>query len=77
MDTGSNDVEVICQRMALIRREHHAGVRDSVAGAEALVDWGRYTCHARGQGPRREAGAGEAQHLRERIGLARGACTPA
>ena len=43
MVTGTHDVEEIFERMAVIRREHHANVRESVAGAEALVDWGRYT----------------------------------
>jgi hypothetical protein len=41
--TGSNDVEEIYHRMAVIRREPHTNVRESVAGAEAVVDWGRYT----------------------------------
>jgi len=41
--TGSNDVDEIYHRMAVIRREHHMNVRESVAGAEAVVDWGRYT----------------------------------
>lgn len=41
--TGSNDVDKIYQRMAVIRRELHTNVRDSVAGAEAMADWGRYT----------------------------------
>ncbi len=43
MATGSNDVDEIYQRMAVIRRELHTNVRESVAGAEAVVDWGRYT----------------------------------
>lgn len=43
MVTGSNDVDEIYHRMAVIRREHHTNVRESVAGAEAVVDWGRYT----------------------------------
>ena len=43
MATGSNDVEEIFNRMAVIRRELHTNVRESVAGAEAVVDWGRYT----------------------------------
>ena len=43
MATGSNDVDVIYHRMAVIRRELHTNVRESVAGAEAVVDWGRYT----------------------------------
>ncbi len=43
MATGSNDVDEIYHRMAVIRREHHTHVRESVAGAEAIVDWGRYT----------------------------------
>ena len=43
MATGSNDVDEIYQRMAVIRREHHTNVRESVAGAEAMADWGRYT----------------------------------
>ena len=43
MAVGSNDVDEIYHRMAVIRREHHTNVRDSVAGAEAMVDWGRYT----------------------------------
>ena len=41
--TGSNDVEEIYHRMAVIRRELHTNVRESVAGAEAVADWGRYT----------------------------------
>jgi len=40
--TGSNDIDEIYQRMAVIRRELHTNVRESVAGAEAVVDWGRY-----------------------------------
>ncbi len=43
MVTASNDVEEIYHRMAVIRRELHANVRESVAGAEAMADWGRYT----------------------------------
>ena len=43
MATGSNDVDEIYNRMAVIRRELHTNVRESVAGAEAVVDWGRYT----------------------------------
>ncbi len=43
MVTGSNDVDEIYHRMAVIRRELHTNVRESVAGAEAVVDWGRYT----------------------------------
>ncbi len=43
MSTGSNDVDEIYHRMAVIRREPHTNVRESVAGAEAIVDWGRYT----------------------------------
>jgi len=41
--TGSNDVDEIYHRMAVIRREPHTHVREAVAGAEAVVDWGRYT----------------------------------
>ncbi|MDR3637276.1 MAG: hypothetical protein P4L84_25955 [Isosphaeraceae bacterium] len=43
MVTGPNDVDEIYRRMAVIRHEHHTNVRESVAGAEAVVDWGRYT----------------------------------
>ncbi len=43
MSTASNDVDDIYHRMAVIRRELHTNVRESVAGAEAFVDWGRYT----------------------------------
>ena len=43
MVTGSNDVEEIFDRMAVIRRERHTNVSESVAGAEAVMDWGRYT----------------------------------
>ncbi len=43
MATGLNDVDEIYNRMAVIRRELHTNVRESVAGAEAVVDWGRYT----------------------------------
>jgi ElaB/YqjD/DUF883 family membrane-anchored ribosome-binding protein len=41
--TGSNDVDEIFDRMAVIRRERHTNVSESVAGAEAVMDWGRYT----------------------------------
>jgi hypothetical protein len=41
--TGPNDIDEIYHRMAVIRRELHSNVRESVAGAEAFVDWGRYT----------------------------------
>jgi hypothetical protein len=41
--TGSNNIDEIYNRMAVIRRELHTNVRESVAGAEAFVDWGRYT----------------------------------
>ena len=41
--TGSNDVDEIYHRMAVIRRDLHTNVSESVAGAEAVVDWGRYT----------------------------------
>ncbi len=37
-----SDVDEIYHRMAVIRRELHTNVRESVAGAEAAVDWGRY-----------------------------------
>jgi hypothetical protein len=40
---GPNDVDEIYHRMAVIRRENHTNVRESVAGAEAMADWGRYT----------------------------------
>jgi len=43
VSTGSNDVDEIYHRMAVIRREPHTNVREAVAGAEAVVDWGRYT----------------------------------
>jgi len=43
VSTGSNDVDEIYHRMAVIRREPHTNVRESVAGAEAVVDWGRFT----------------------------------
>ena len=43
MVTGSNDVDEIYHRMAVIRRELHTNVSESVAGAEAVIDWGRYT----------------------------------
>ena len=43
MVTGSNDVDEIYHRMAVIRRDLHTNVSESVAGAEAVVDWGRYT----------------------------------
>ena len=43
MATGSNDIDEIYHRMAVIRRELHTNVRESVAGAEAFADWGRYT----------------------------------
>ncbi len=41
--TGSNDVDEIYHQMAAIRRERHEHVSESVAGAEAVIDWGRYT----------------------------------
>src|SRR6187399_1451944 len=41
--TGSNDIDEIYTRMAVIRHELHTNVRESVAGAEAVVDWGRFT----------------------------------
>jgi hypothetical protein len=41
--TGSNDVDEIYHRMAVIRRDPHTNVRESVAGAEAVMDWGMYT----------------------------------
>ena len=43
MVTVSNDVDEIYHRMAEIRRERHKHVSESVAGAEAVIDWGRYT----------------------------------
>lgn len=43
MGTGSNDVDEIYHRMAVIRREPHTNVRESVAGAEAVMDWGRFS----------------------------------
>ena len=43
MATASNDVAEIYDQMAVIRRELHTNVRESVAGAEAFADWGRYT----------------------------------
>ncbi len=43
MVTGSNGVDEIYRRMAEIRRERHKHVSESVAGAEAVIDWGRYT----------------------------------
>jgi len=39
----SDDVDEIYRRMAVIRREHHTNVRESIAGAEAMAGWGRYT----------------------------------
>ena len=43
MVAKSSDIEEISRRMAVIRRELHTNVSESVAGAEALVDWGHYT----------------------------------
>jgi len=43
LSIGSNNIDEIYDRMAVIRRELHTNVRESVAGAEAFVDWGRYT----------------------------------
>ena len=43
MATAPNEVDEIYHRMAVIRRELHTNVRESVAGAEAFADWGRYT----------------------------------
>jgi hypothetical protein len=39
----SNDVDEIYRRMAVIRRERHANVSESVAGAETVANWGRFT----------------------------------
>jgi hypothetical protein len=41
--TASTNVDKIYNRMAVIRRDLHTNVSESVAGAEAFVDWGRYT----------------------------------
>ena len=38
--TRSSDVDEIYSRMAVIRRDPHANVSESVAGTEAVVDWG-------------------------------------
>ena len=43
MATAPNDIDEIFHRMAVIRRELHTNVRESVAGAEAFADWGRFT----------------------------------
>jgi hypothetical protein len=43
MSIGSKNIDEIYDRMSVIRRELHTNVRESVAGAEAFVDWGRYT----------------------------------
>lgn len=43
MSTGSNDVDEIYNQMALIRRDRHTDVRQAVAGAEAIANWGRYS----------------------------------
>ncbi len=43
MVTESHDVDEIYHRMAVIRRELHTNVSESVAGAEAVMDWGRFT----------------------------------
>lgn len=43
MPTATNDIDEIYDRMAVIRHELHTNVRESVAGAEAVVDWGRFT----------------------------------
>jgi len=40
---GSKEVDEIYHRMAMIRRDPHTKVRESVARVEAVVDWGRYT----------------------------------
>jgi hypothetical protein len=40
---GTNDIDEIYHRMAVIRRERHKNVSESVAGAEAVIGWGRYT----------------------------------
>ena len=42
MLTGTNDVEGIYRQMAGIRRDPHTNVSESVAGAETVMDWGRY-----------------------------------
>jgi len=39
---GSDEVDEIYHRMAVIRRDRHVEVRESVARIEAIVDWGRY-----------------------------------
>ena len=41
--TGSSEIDEIYHRMAVIRRDPHTNVRESVAGAEAVMDWGMYT----------------------------------
>lgn len=43
MTIAIDDVDEIYHQMAVIRRERHKNVRESVAGAEAFMDWGRYT----------------------------------
>jgi len=43
MGTGSNDVDEIYHQMALFRRDRHTDVRQAVAGAEAIANWGRYS----------------------------------
>ncbi|WP_406697304.1 hypothetical protein V5E97_00530 [Singulisphaera sp. Ch08] len=42
MATATNDADVIRHKMAQIRHELHADVRDVVANAEAVADWRRY-----------------------------------
>jgi len=40
--TGSDEVDAIYLRMSEIRRDRRPNVRESVAGAEAIINWGRY-----------------------------------
>ncbi|MDR3633501.1 MAG: hypothetical protein P4L84_06675 [Isosphaeraceae bacterium] len=42
MATASNDAEDIRRKMAQIRRDLHADVREVVVQAEAVADWRRY-----------------------------------
>ena len=41
MSAQPNEVEVIRQRMARIRRKHHEQVHGLIAGAEVVAGWGR------------------------------------
>jgi len=42
MKARPDDAQTIHERMAQIRRKHHEDVREVLAGAETVADWGRH-----------------------------------